>query len=167
MLLYLHLSWFSATFSATNLNPNFSMCVFCFLLQFVGPQFHFPTFAVCCNLFNPRLFKKVSKNNRFPKITDFKKQQISFKKQLLILKNNRFQRTADFKKQQISKICTAKFSDRNIGHSAKTSISSNIRWNPWRILYEIHGHLIIEEFQQKSNIRIPWPSNSWRIPTKI
>jgi hypothetical protein len=75
----------------------------------VGPQFHFPTFAVCCNLFNPRLFKKVSKNNRFPKITDFKKQQISFKKQLLILKNNRFQRTADFKKQQISKICTAKF----------------------------------------------------------
>ena len=44
-----------------------------------------------------------------------------------------------------------------------SSLKSNIRWNPWRILNEIHGHLILEEFQQKSNIRIPWSSNSWRI----
>ena len=74
------------------------MRVFCFLLQFVGPHLHFPPFAVCGNLFNPRLFKK------FPKTTDFIQKTTDFiQKTTVDLKKNIFQRTTDFKKQQISK----------------------------------------------------------------
>ena len=55
--------------------------------------------------------------------------------------------------------------------SASASISPFVRvifdhkrWNPWTILCEICGHLILEECLQKYDIRIPWPSNSRRIP---
>ena len=95
-----------------SLQPHFSVSVFCILLQFVGPNlgpnlnqiFLCVSFAFCCNLWDLNfifpllLFAAICSildySKKFPKTTDLKNKQISFKKQQ-ISKKNSFQKATD------------------------------------------------------------------------